>query len=686
MCFILNYHKIELYDLKTSIEEGLHKMNKRKINQLLIAVGVFAVSVVNTFAVTFKDVPQTHWAYNSMIDMQKKGIMLVNSAGEFFPSATMNFFDIADVLAKATGYVDVNVTANIDATFKQQLISNSQIQKPVLAVYETKFTTWDKRYNEQIAYLLGRGYLKKEELDLFMTKTTTSQEVKNTLNKQQLAVFIVRVLGKEQTATTQHTTTDFSDDAQILALYKPYIAYLRSIGLVNPDAKGLFNPNVKVTRALCAKMVSDALVYKEKQTQGTTTTTTTTTTNTEFFKVNKVIAKGDTEHWVVLEKDGKTDYYVIKNTTKATTLTGQELAISEVALETQADIVSATENGIKYIISMKLQANAASTTNSTNTTDTVNATNTSTLTGVLTRIGLNQDISILLADESSKSYFLDPQCVIMIRQKAASLQELKVGDRIQVTIKDSTIIKIELVTTSADTVTSDLSDGEISAKTLRLEGYGLSIKQGTRTTNLVIDRSVTITRNNRRAIFEDLRIGDQIKIVKENGSIIEVIATGNKTTVTGQVSGIYIASIPQVQLKVQGTEQTFTLNTDTEIYDNNQRQEVSLRDVRLGQNVELLIDSKEVVSLVIERSTTGVRYAGEIYALGERLEYIDVLVDYDPLTGNSRVLKRIKTPVQVPIELSGRDEHRTIFEAGMNLVITYDYLDDILPQKILIIK
>ena len=644
-------------------------MNKKNIQKAIVIASVAALSTVTTFATAFKDVQQTHWAYTNIQDMQKRGIMLSSSSGEFFPNAIINFFEISDILAKATGYVDVSINPNIDENLKKQILNNYEIQKPVLTLYEKNFTSWDKRYNEQIAYLLGRGYIQKAELDKFITRGTDQKETKNTVTKEELAVFIVRMLGKEETAKTAYTSTGFSDESLIALANRPHVAYLKSIGLVNPDAKGLFNPKVIITRALCAKMVSDALTYKEKQ------VTTPAANNTNTLKVKSVIRKSDTEYWVILEQNSKTEYYVMKNSIQVTDSKDQEIQISAIPPESPVTVTTGTENNVKYITSMKLQTSSG-----TNT-----APQGSTITGIISRLGTSGDLGIVLADETTKNYFIDTNCVIMWGQEKVSISDVKVGDNVRITLEANTITKLEILTAGTGAST-ETSDGEVTAKSLKVEGYGLSLKQGTRTTNLVIDRKVKVIRNSKTAIFEDIKIGDKIKIIKEGTTITEIQASGVRTTAEGQVSGIYIGAVPQVTLKTKEGVQTFNIGETTEIYDNNQRLEVVLRDIKLGQNVELLIDSKEVVSLVIQRSTTGFRYSGSIYAIGPQFEYIDVLVDYDPLTESSRVIKRIRTPIQVAIEKSGRQEHRTIFEENMGLVVTYKYLEDVIPEKILIIQ
>ncbi len=651
-------------------------MHKKSLKRIAVICGAFVLGAVSTFASTFKDVTQTHWAYKSIADMQKRGIMLSSSTGEFFPSNIMNYFEAADVLAKATGYVDVNINTNVNETFKQQIINNYENQKAVLASYETKFATWDKRYNQQIAYLLGRGYLTRQELDRFITKGADQKEVKRIISKQEMAVFTVRLLGKEETAKTSFTTTGFSDDGMIVVAYKPHVAYLKSIGFLTPDAKGAFNPNTQVTRALCAKMVSDALLYKE-QTTGTGTGTQAPAGN--IVTVKKIIAKGDTEYWMILEKDQKTNYYAIKNTTKVTDSTGKEVAITSISLETKASIVTASQNNTEYITSMQLQSPVGD--------DTASPSSSLTVSGTVERIGVNGDMTILLADDTTKTYLVDASCVVTRNGLTISRSDVKVDDTVSATIANQVIVRLAVGTGSSSNPSSSvLTEGEVIAKMNRLEGYVLTIKHLARTSDLVLDKKVSVKRNGKSADVEDIKIGDKIKEVREGGSITEIIATGIRVSIVGEVRAIRIAASPEVTVKTSEGLETFTISQTTEIYDNNHRQNVFLRDLRLGQSVEVLIDSKEVISLVIQRNTGTIKYMGIVHAIGSKNDYIDVLVDYDPLTEGSRVIKRVMTPATALVELNGKREHRTSLRTGMNVVVTYKYLEDAVPERILIIE
>ena len=65
---------------------------------------------------------------------------------------------------------------------------------------------------------------------------------------------------------------------------------------------------------------------------------------------------------------------------------------------------------------------------------------------------------------------------------------------------------------------------------------------------------------------------------------------------------------------------------------------------------------------------------------------VDVLVDYDPISGQTGVYKRIEVPTSLNIVNSNNKQvNRNTLDEGMEIIITYKYLDDSSPEKILII-
>ena len=77
-------------------------MNFRKFNKSLLAIGLATLYTVSTFAATATDVAANHWAYAAVTDLENRGIITYNSKGQFLPNSTMTFFEVADILAKAT--------------------------------------------------------------------------------------------------------------------------------------------------------------------------------------------------------------------------------------------------------------------------------------------------------------------------------------------------------------------------------------------------------------------------------------------------------------------------------------------------------------------------------------------------------------------------------------------------------
>ena len=118
----------------------------------------------------------------------------------------------------------------------------------------------------------------------------------------------------------------------------------------------------------------------------------------------------------------------------------------------------------------------------------------------------------------------------------------------------------------------------------------------------------------------------------------------------------------------------------------NTRKYINVRELHLGQSVDLLLESKEVVSLDVVKSTSGVNYKGVIKYATRSSDYIEVLVEYDPISGQTGIYKRIEVPSSLSIiNSNNRQVNRNSLEEDMEIIITYKYLDDATPEKILII-
>ena len=209
--------------------------------------------------------------------------------------------------------------------------------------------------------------------------------------------------------------------------------------------------------------------------------------------------------------------------------------------------------------------------------------------------------------------------------------------------------------------------------------------QGSTEGQVTVPVSATITRNGKRAELTDVRIGDTVKITKENGSVVAMEVTGQRVTIDATIKGIYIGATSKLVVAEKNEEETYVIASDVEVYDDNIRDYISVRDLHLGQEIVMVLEGKEIISIDVDRSNDTYKLMGTIVDVGRNYSYIDVLVDYDYVTGESKVYKRVETPSDLVVMIDGKSKNRKELEEDMEIVINYKYLDETVPEKILVL-
>lgn len=662
---------------------------RKHYSRLLLSLTLASVISVNTFgAVTFTDVTDKHWAYPGISYMQDQGYMTKNSSGEFKPAEEVSYFEVAEILAKATGYQDELVVKDMDPTLKKQIADNYEKQKPVLKTYTDKYSTWETRCNEEIAYLLGRGYLSQDELSRFMIKTADGKEVKNTLTKQDLVTLLVRVIGKEVSAKSSYTgKTNFQDNDLIREENRPYVAYYNQIGLLNGDAKGNMGANTKVTRALCAQMTYSALMYKEKlDKENQVTPPTTEVTNGITGKVNKIVPKNNDkgENYVLLEVNGKTTFYTANAATKVTNSNGQAVAFETLKVGEKVTITVAKENGVELIKTITLLNSTGDTTptedDDKNNGGSTTEQETTTYLGDVENIGRSGSISISTS-QGTVTYLTGDTCEILYNGQSLELDELQVGDRVRIYVDNYKVVKINVLTRAEASSTT----AEFMKVTNKVTSYNMTLLEGTKEKTVEVDKEATIKRNGKRATIEDLRVGDKLTLTMDGTVVVGIEATSEESSFVGTVESIIISNTPQLIVRSKGELKTVNITTNTDLYDSTSKSDVSLREVLLGSKVEVLTESKEAVSVVVKEKSTEISYKGTVQYVGPGAKYIDVVVEYDALTGETMTLKRVNVPTQVKIIVDREVGYRNQIKEGMEVLMIYNYGEDMAPQSIEVI-
>ena len=671
-------------------------MNFRKFGKYICTVALAAVMSVTTMgAVTISDVSNSHWAYSAITDLADRGIMVLTSNGQFYPNQTMSYFEVADVIAKASGYVDVDIATNITDTFKAQVKKNYENQKATLASYAAKYSTWNKAYDQQIAYLLGRGYMTKSDLDKFITKTAQG-ETKNTVTKEQLAVYIVRLLEREKTATSTYKTTTFKDDSQLTAAYKPYVEYLKTVGIINPDSAGKANGTMKVTKALCAKMLSETLKIKDTTTIGkapntttnnpangttnNTTSNTTANTGSGTYTISSIITKSTNEYYILLnDGKGNTKHYSFKTTTKIYDATGAEMALANLAVGTTVDVTVQNENNTNYITSMKVSSSTGT-----------NTTQGTTVSGTLLTDVVNEVLRLTLTDGSSAVYLVNDHCKVTLDGvMQTSTDSLDAGDLVVITLENNAVTQITATSgkgnVAQNNTASTLTKGEVKAKKFAGNNYVFTIKDGNVEQQITVPSSTKARRNNKSVKLADIRVGDTVALTRTDHTVSMIEATGVKSKVEGIIKALYISATPHIVLDVDGEEVNYALASNAEVYDNNLNEYISVKDLHLGQEVTILLESREIISIDVDKTSGSYKLMGTITDIGKNDSYMEVLVDYDYASGQSKVYKRIELTSDVPVIIDGKTKTRSALDEDMQVVINYKYFDDKVPEKILVL-
>lgn len=669
---------------------------RKHYSKLLLALGMAGVMSVNIFAaVTFKDVSNTHWAYPAISYMQEKGYMSRNSSGEFLPSSEVTYFELAEILAKATGYQDELVVKDMDPTLKKQIADNYAVQKPLLKTYSDKYKSWESRCNEEIAYLIGRGYLSKDELSKFMVKTADGKEVKNIVTKQDLATLLVRVIGKEKTAKESYTgKTPFADHDLIKEENRPYVAYLNKNGLLNGDAKGNMGANTKVTRALCAQMTYSALMFKDKLEQAEKPVTpekpitpeAPADDNTFEGRVAKIVAKTDGSggSYLQIEVNGSNKFYTATKDTKVVDSNNGALNFDAVKANAKVKVTMAKENGVEVLTKIQILDEKDTTPSTKPEGDNdQTAEEVTTYKGTIENIGRSGSISVLTSGKTV-TYKVEDNCEILYQGEELALEDLNVGDNVRIYVEDLGVTKINVL--KRQEVENEKMDVEFLKSVRKPDGYKVTVVEKGKEKEVLVSTDVEVIRNGKSVDMSDLRIGDKLTVKMEGNEAIEIEATATTESFIGTVESIILAQNPQLVVLSKGEKKTVSVTNNTELYDASQRVDTVLREIQLGSKVEVLTESKEAISVVIKDAPSQITYKGTVENVGQGAKYIDVLVEYDAVTGETMTVKRINVPSQVEIIVDKEKGYRNQIKKDMEVLVTFNYGEEMYPESIEVIR
>ncbi len=223
-----------------------------------LAIGLLLTSLMTVSiwaAPVFKDVPQTHPAYLSISRVSEKGYIVGDISGNFTPDSYIDKFETAKILSKVAGYKYTDASAQEQAYYDAAYEKN----KGYIAQYSKAFVKWNPVTDRELAFLLEKEILIPEDLNQFVIKDDQGNEKLRALSRSEVAVFLVRLVGKKEEAISKTYTSLFNDDSVISSASKPYVYYLKEIGVVTANELGNFSPNGAVTKSTMSVMLDRIL-------------------------------------------------------------------------------------------------------------------------------------------------------------------------------------------------------------------------------------------------------------------------------------------------------------------------------------------------------------------------------------------------------------------------------------------
>ncbi len=427
------------------------------------------------FGAVYTDVPSTHWAYASVESIHAKGYLRDFTSSTFNPDGYIDKFTISKILANVAGFSDGDYSA----------------QNAIISKYSAKFSKWNTESNNQIAFLLSKNILTESDLDTFMLFSDDASEKFRAISREEIAVFLVRLMGKTSEADALKNANYFKDDSSITEDRKGAINYLKSINVMSGGSDGLCHPKNAVTRAeFCVLLnnVTEVLSPTVNNASGNNQNNTAQTDNST--QVNNVSSVDG----VVTDVYKNLNLVQIKKGDEITTY--RLSANVKITLEKEAGSIESIQSGLyasavinnSEIIELSLLKENPNKTEDNSNTDTKpdstqnnNTQNNNTQNNTSSEIALSEDssasgiITSLKIEQSLKN-----ECLIGITTKDGDVKyfsstrytvpiySLKIGDSVYVTANEGRIKTLKFVSKNDKNVKigylTDITDDEITIK------------------------------------------------------------------------------------------------------------------------------------------------------------------------------------------------------------------------------
>lgn len=528
---------------------------KRRLLALLLALTLTLALAVPALGATYTDL-EGHWAKSYMEDLASKGYLAGYEDGTMRPNGNIT---ICEALVFLSRFYSPDTEAMTQILADKQPVVESAVESSLTWAYD------------ELSVCLAAGIITEAEL--------RAVELRAAIEKDLLAVFLVRAMGQEEAAQAlSDTKLSFSDADAISPSRRGYVAWLVDAGIVEGDTQNNFSPKMNVTRAIVATMVSRALTYIQEHKLDLTIDD-----YEGIVRTAGVIYAADSGTLQLRQYDGLVREYAIASTTKVT-VNDTVRTLSSLYAGCPAEVV--TRQGVLTSVAIE----------SVSGTSWVQGT----LSSTYPASGRTAPyIYLRNADTGLSTRYSIPTSASLEQDgKAVNFSGLTKGSFVTLCITSGTVT--EVIATSGET--------EISGTVAQLT-YGATVTlkvtdaEGTRWCFYMdISNLPPIYRGQTRISIDRLNTGDTVKAEISGGSITGLLTEGSETTVEGQITAITetTAGTSWIITEAGGTAKTFALDKMAGCYKGNDA--ILLSDVHVGDTVSVVVYGSTIVEVYLESS------------------------------------------------------------------------------------
>jgi len=594
-----------------------------------IAAGMLMATMltISVSAASFSDVPS--WAQKSVDTVSDRGYLVGDINGKFNPYESVDKFQLVDVLAKFAGYKDPLVNPNMTQAEKNDLAVAVAKNKGIIEDFEKAYSSWDRSHNEKIAYLIHKDILDQSDLSEFVYKIN-SVERKKIVTRQEISRYIVRILGLEEEALLNNVTrTSFTDDAQILQEYKPYVELVKQKGIIiGSDNK--FSPTTNVSKVTLAIVIDNVINYQEKfgikvdnpSFPDNSYNINNPINNNATILSGQVIKVYDLSSYKGLKFSGRDSVYKISNNVnyyENNVLKYGDSLNNMVRIGDSITVNIDQENYITDIYFVKTNNPIIDNPLPPTENPDEKPVNLEELHGIITQVDKQFDgnykikvevINVVWGETvvKEKEYIVRSDLKIKQNGEEVLPDELEIDSRLSA--------KVDMAYVYEAITQTKVHEGMgkiIGRKMTATKEYLLIENEAGKVQKYLVSEDTRLSRKYYKVdSWLNLKIGDTVSYEAELDTLLKIDASGKKATVEGTVIEVEISDNPKVTV-VDDDGEKIVINvshsTDIRL---NESSLGTLYDIRVGQTVEASLDSEEVYYMNINKLPSSTTYIGYI--------------------------------------------------------------------------